>query len=166
MLQLANPIFLNVELSKLFIQEYPICSTQKNIVVPYPTTDSDLYSYNYFPVALQQSLSQILQKTPHTNPETLQKHFIDYLTSKHQRSKLLFYQGGNHGSCVKVRQSLTSLTKGPTTKEYFIVKGDKKREEGFLSAIFCPIPIGDSPSSKRMYDAIHVSRLSFAAVLV
>lgn len=162
MLQLANPIFLNVELSKLFIQEYPICSKQKNIVVPYPTTDSDMYSYSYFPNALQQFLTKILQKIPHISPEILQKHLIDYLTSEHKRSKLLFYQGGNHGSCVKVRQSLTSLTKGSTTKEYFIVKGDKKREEGFLSATFCPIPIGDSPSSKRMYDAIHVSTLSFS----
>ena len=29
------------------------------------------------------------------------------------------------------------------------------REKGFLSAIFCPIPVGDSPSSKRMYDSLN-----------
>lgn len=31
------------------------------------------------------------------------------------------------------------------------------REEGFKTAKYCPIPIGDSPSSKRMYDVMHVS---------
>ncbi len=159
MLQLANPIFLNVELSKLFIQEYPICSTRKNLILPYPTTDPDLYTYYYFPNGLQQSLARTLQTDSSTSPEIVRKHFIDYLTNDHKRSKLIYYQGGNHGSCVKVRQSLTALTKATSTKNYFIVKGDKKREEGFLSATFCPIPIGDSPSSKRMYDAIHVSAI-------
>ena len=42
-------------------------------------------------------------------------------------------------------------------KQYAIQRGHRKREEGFQSAIFCPIPIGDSPSSKRMYDVINVS---------
>jgi len=31
----------------------------------------------------------------------------------------------------------------------------KEREHGFRAATFCPIPIGDSPSSKRMYDVMH-----------
>jgi len=30
-----------------------------------------------------------------------------------------------------------------------------EREHGFLAATFCPIPIGDSPSSKRMYDVLN-----------
>jgi len=29
------------------------------------------------------------------------------------------------------------------------------REHGFRASTFCPIPIGDSPSSKRMYDVLH-----------
>ena len=30
-----------------------------------------------------------------------------------------------------------------------------EREHGFLAATFCPIPVGDSPSSKRMYDVLN-----------
>lgn len=36
-----------------------------------------------------------------------------------------------------------------------IKSNQAEREHGFLAAIFCPIPIGDSPSSKRMYDVIN-----------
>lgn len=61
---------------------------------------------------------------------------------------------GNHGSCVFVRQALTDLSRDSSIA---IQRGPRKREEGFQSAIFCPIPIGDSPSSKRMYDVINVS---------
>jgi len=42
-------------------------------------------------------------------------------------------------------------------KSIAIQRGPRKREEGFQSAVFCPIPIGDSPSSKRMYDVVNVS---------
>ena len=31
-----------------------------------------------------------------------------------------------------------------------------EREHGFRVAKFCPIPIGDSPSSKRMYDVLNL----------
>jgi hypothetical protein len=38
MIQLNPPIFLNVELSRSFILEYPVCGKEKNIVMPYPST--------------------------------------------------------------------------------------------------------------------------------
>ena len=41
---LHTPIFLGVEYSVSFVNEYPICSSQKNIVMPYPTTDPDLFN--------------------------------------------------------------------------------------------------------------------------
>ena len=53
-----------------------------------------------------------------------------------------------------VRDALTALSRDV---HYAIQRGPKKREEGFQSAVFCPIPIGDSPSSKRMYDVLNVS---------
>jgi len=34
-------------------------------------------------------------------------------------------------------------------------KGLREREHGYRAATFCPVPIGDSPSSKRMYDAMN-----------
>lgn len=61
---------------------------------------------------------------------------------------------GNHGSCVFVRNALTELSR---MKQIALQRGPRKREEGFQSAVFCPIPIGDSPSSKRMYDVMNVS---------
>jgi hypothetical protein len=48
MIQLNLPIFLNVEYSLSFAAEYPVCALQKNIVLPYPTTDSDFYSGRLF----------------------------------------------------------------------------------------------------------------------
>jgi hypothetical protein len=36
MIQLNTPIFVNVEFSRAFVAEYPVCSTEKNIVMPYP----------------------------------------------------------------------------------------------------------------------------------
>mmetsp|Transcript_28061 Transcript_28061/g.47194 ORF Transcript_28061/g.47194 Transcript_28061/m.47194 type:complete len:683 (+) Transcript_28061:66-2114(+) len=124
MLQLHPPLFLNVEYSKAFVEEYPVCAREKNIVMPYPTIDPDFYT------------GKLLVKG---YPDT-------------KRDKLLFYLGGNHGSCVHVRQALTNVIRDP---KYAIQRGQRKREEGFQSAVFCPIPIGDSPSSKRMYDAMH-----------
>ena len=41
---LHTPIFLGVEYSVSFVNEYPICSSHKNIVMPYPTTDPDLFN--------------------------------------------------------------------------------------------------------------------------
>jgi hypothetical protein len=129
MLQLSNPIFLNVELTRKFIEEYPFCSKNKIAVLPYPTTDPNLFS----------------------------KRIFDFKLMKTQRNRLYFYQGGYHGSCIFVRQALNSLM---ALKEFAAPKGDRKRELGFQSAHFCPITIGDSPSSKRMYDVLHVSHRS------
>ena len=53
-----------------------------------------------------------------------------------------------------VRDALTELTRH---KRIAIQRGPRKREEGFQTAVFCPIPIGDSPSSKRLYDVVNVS---------
>ena len=68
---------------------------------------------------------------------------------------------GMHGSCEPVRQSLQAIMRDPRSKEkqWAMMRGDKKREEGFRTARFCPIPVGDSPSSKRMYDVMNVSTL-------
>jgi len=132
MIQLNSPIFISVEYSRSFIREYPMCSSMKNLVVPYPSTDPLLYSG---------SVSSVF-----TNHSSM---------SGMSRSKLIFYQGGHHGSCEPIRSTLSDIMK--SNPLYAQPKGDKKREIGFLTAKYCPIPIGDSPSSKRMYDAIHVS---------
>eukprot|EP01042_Synura_sphagnicola_P031063 gene31063-39995_t len=120
MMQLNMPIFLNVEYSRSFTDEYPICSRQKNIVMPYPSTDPDLYNGQHFQPAFT-------------------------------RNRLFFYHGGNHGSCMSIRNALAKIS-----RHHDLVPDNNRRREGsFQQAIFCPIPIGDSPSSKRMYDVLH-----------
>lgn len=127
MMHLHTPIFLCLEYSANFISEYPVCSSQKNIVVPYPTTDPELFSGK--------------------------------LTSaKVKREFLLYYAGGLHGDCVEVRKAMKVLMQNSTHLPGVIPpirSNQAEREHGFLAATFCPIPIGDSPSSKRMYDVLN-----------
>eukprot|EP01034_Spumella_vulgaris_P021329 gene21329-27359_t len=129
MLQLLPPIFLNLEYSIDFVREYPVCSTQKNIVMPYPTTDPDLFS------------GQLLKAA-----------------TSIPRTALLYYAGGMHGDCIEVRKAMKFVMSN-STKLQGVVPPVKsimaEREHGFLAAIFCPIPVGDSPSSKRMYDVLN-----------
>jgi hypothetical protein len=127
MMHLHPPIFLCLEYSIGFVKEYPQCATGKNIVVPYPTTDPELFSGK--------------------------------LTSARvERKYLLYYAGGLHGDCVEVRKAMKILMQNSTKLPNVIppVRSNQaEREHGFLAATFCPIPIGDSPSSKRMYDVLN-----------
>ena len=129
MLHLHNPIFIAIEYSKSFIQEYPFCSRSKNILAPYPTIDPELYSHRWT---------------------------VPPITAN--RSSLLFYSGGLHGDCVQVREALHRLVRNCTKIPGILPPGGLHmalRESGFLSSTFCPVPIGDSPSSKRMYDVLN-----------
>jgi hypothetical protein len=74
------------------------------------------------------------------------------------RSALLFYSGGLHGDCMEVRQGLHQLVKNSSKLEGVLPSMNMnmdKRETGFTASTFCPIPVGDSPSSKRMYDVMN-----------
>jgi hypothetical protein len=127
MSHLHRPIFLGVEYSIQFAKEYPICSTKKNIVVPYPTTDPDLFNGHL-------------------------------LTPKIKRTSLLYYAGGLHGDCIEIRRAMQILMRNSSALPNVIPKvrpGQTEREHGFLASMFCPVPIGDSPSSKRMYDVLN-----------
>lgn len=127
MSHLFTPIFINVEYTTSFVREYPICATRKNIVVPYPTTDPDFYSGKLF-------------------------------NGHVERSALLYYAGGLHGDCVEVRQAMHAIMKNGTRIPGIVPKvrsNQAEREHGFRAAKYCPVPIGDSPSSKRMYDVLN-----------
>jgi hypothetical protein len=139
MMHLHRPIFLGLEYSKDFVEEYPICSTKKNIVVPYPTTDPDLFNGKLLSYSIE-------------------------------RSALLYYAGGMHGDCVEIRKAMKQLmgnssrfskpeSRSNGLKQMMVIPKIKsiqeEREHGFLAATFCPIPVGDSPSSKRMYDVLN-----------
>lgn len=126
---LFRPIFVALEYSKSFIESFPICSKQKNILVPYPTTDPDLFN-----------------GTLHKRHEQV------------SRSSLLYYAGGVHGDCVEVRRAMKFLLQNSSKLPSVVApvpSNMHERERGFASAVFCPIPVGDSPSSKRMYDVLN-----------
>ena len=153
MIQLYPPIFVNVEFSRSFVIEYPVCATEKNIVVPYPTTDPDLLSGIFFEKNVKNDAKKLVTGTKSGD------------VGFRVRDKLLFYQGGMHGSCEDIRRALVSIMRDPRGR-WAAQKGDRKREEGFLTARYCPIPVGDSPSSKRMYDVMHVSTVCHDVVVV
>ena len=90
MIQLNAPIFINVELSRSFVNEYPLCSTTgKIIILPYPNTDPDMLSGKYMKI-------QDMNFTSH------EKQLFEY----QRRDKLVFYHGGMHGSCEFIRRAL------------------------------------------------------------
>ena len=129
MLHLHSPIFVAVEYSLSFVKEYPVCATRKNILLPYPTIDPELFSNQW------------------QNPPIEQN-----------RSALLFYAGGMHGDCMLVRTALRDLMRNCSRLPGVLPKmklNIDKREAAFLKSTFCPVPIGDSPSSKRMYDVLN-----------
>jgi hypothetical protein len=75
-----------------------------------------------------------------------------------ERKYLLYYAGGLHGDCVEVRRAMKFIMQNHTALHNVIppVRSNMAvRENGFMAATFCPIPIGDSPSSKRMYDVLN-----------
>lgn len=134
MMHLHAPIFVGLEYSIHFVTEYPICAVTKNIVVPYPIVDPDLYSGKY-----------------------IQRYEVNMNLKK---TALLFYSGGLHGECTPVRKAMREIMNNGSQLPGNIVPRIKKkdshdREIGFFSSIFCPIPVGDSPSSKRMYDVLN-----------
>ena len=127
MSHLHTPIFLGVEYSASFVREYPLCASLKNIVMPYPTTDPDLFSGKL-------------------------------LAAPINRTALLYYAGGMHGDCIEVRRAMKfmMLNSSSLTGVLPDVKSvQAEREHGFRAATFCPVPVGDSPSSKRMYDVMN-----------
>lgn len=127
MTHLHPPIFLHLEYSKQFVLEYPVCAVRKNIMMPYPTTDPDLFNGKL-----------VRPGTP--------------------RNFLIYYAGGLHGECMEVRQALRTVLTNSSRLPNVVPKvrsSQEQRELGFLQAKYCPIPIGDSPSSKRMYDVLN-----------
>jgi hypothetical protein len=127
MMHLWSPIFVGLEYSASFVREYPVCSTQKNIMVPYPTTDPELYNGKLL-------VGQVV------------------------RDALLYYAGGVHGDCVEIRQAMKKVLINSTKLKGVVPEVKSvmsEREHGFRAAKFCPIPVGDSPSSKRMYDVMN-----------
>jgi hypothetical protein len=69
MFHLYPPIFLNLEYSLQFSEEYPICTKEKNIVMPYPTIDYELFNGNLY--SSSSSLSSLLSSPSKAISESL-----------------------------------------------------------------------------------------------
>lgn len=110
MIQLEAPIFLNVEFSRSFVKEYPICASQKNIVMPYPSTDPEVLRGHGKP-------STKLSVISHSS--SIANNLVP-----HEREKLIFYQGGRHGSCEEVRDALSTVM---LDKSIAVVRGSGRR---------------------------------------
>ena len=120
MIQLNFPIFVSIEYSKSFTEEYPICSKLKNILVPYPKHDMELFS----------------------DQASFEANFVS------SRPHLLFYKGGAQSQCIHLKKALSRL-----------INTNRSEEEGYTSSVFCPVPFGDTPSSRKMYEILNVSGL-------
>ena len=157
MSHLQPPIFLNIEYSKTFVAEYPMCSQYKNLVMPYPSLDPSIINGR---VQKKHFHPQVGSAVPVNNSEDTLSNSSNP-PSRYGKSLLMFYRGGNHGECMVIRQALNRIIadlvgrgKGKGKDGKF--SSNMKHQTGYLNSVFCPVPVGDSPSSKRMYDAMHV----------
>jgi hypothetical protein len=154
--QLAPPIVLSVELSTTFVEMYPHCA-RTNIVLPYPNSDGQ-----WFNGKLDTEAMELYEKTAqlHTvNSSAVLDSEKELLrqgnTKDRPRPLAQFYGAGNHGTCRLLRKSLKRdydcSASGRATKRHEL----KNYAHGYRQATFCPCPGGDSPSAKRMFDALH-----------
>ena len=170
--QLSPPIVISVELSKTFVEMYPQCS-RKNILMPYPNTDGDWFNGKYEKEAREMirnvNLDNILNSPAALNAEKelmmqsqlqpLQEYNATTAsTDSGPRPLTQYLKTGIHGSCRKLRQSILSefqcTPSGNITKHYLSKQKEFSYVHAYRQSTFCPCPGGDSPSAKRMFDAI------------
>jgi hypothetical protein len=164
--QLSPPIIISVELSTTFVQQYPHCA-RKNILLPYPNTDGRWFNGHYEKMAAQ------LRRSLHQQDNnTLTASVVDTASESYmvqERPVSQYFSVGLHGTCTKLRRAMTSdyscslssrfLQELQVQQEQLVVGRDGNDEQrhaavGMLLSTFCPCPGGDSPSAKRMFDAI------------
>lgn len=143
-MQLKPPIMLSVELSTTFVKMYPKCAA-KNILLPYPIPDGRVFNGFFVEEANQFLQSQRVNISNLSNfPEV------------HQRPAKMFYSGGNHGTCEHMRKSIQHDYECSPSKAFYnsLGKLSSPYGVGMRLADFCPCPGGDTPSAKRMFDAV------------
>ena len=152
--QTAAPIVISVELSASFVAEYPHCS-RSNILMPYPNTDGRVFNGVFqrealeMAEAVQRNLSSMAGAMSTRDAET-----YSHPNARH-RPATVFYSGGNHGTCPAVRRNLEKEVYH-CSKSFSVYHKHVSRRphHGMWLSTFCPTPGGDSPSAKRMFDAI------------
>lgn len=159
--QLAPPIVISVELSTTFVSMYPKCAS-KNILLPYPNSNGDWFNGVNAKSALK--LKEELHLLESTNLNTsmpsaalpVERHLAaTYNVSARPLSQ--YYAAGNHGTCKQLRQVLESNYNSCALSSKVIRKTLRSPHYSVAMrlATFCPAPGGDSPSAKRVFDALH-----------
>jgi len=140
---LSAPIVVNVEISQTFLNMYPKCAA-KNIVSPYPNPDGRNFNGGFDDLV----------------SETLKSRQITLSSSREisqpstNSSHMMHYSAGNHGECRKLRSALQTDFECSNSKPFFEKFKKLSYPLAMRIATFCPCPGGDSPSAKRMYDAV------------
>uniref|UniRef100_A0A7S4AWU7 Exostosin GT47 domain-containing protein n=1 Tax=Pseudo-nitzschia australis TaxID=44445 RepID=A0A7S4AWU7_9STRA len=170
--QTHSPIAISNELSKTFIDMYPMCS-RKNILVPYPNTNGRWFNGGLDNETITMVTEQLKIRELSESPAAIQSE-IDLSKRREQegqQQKLVtpnatnpaplrilgyFYSGGNHGTCANLRRTMKYefqyTQSGKLVKKY--KKALSNYANGYRQATFCPCPGGDSPSAKRNFDAV------------
>ena len=172
MVQLAPPIFLSVEVTRTWAAEYPRCAA-KNVVMPYPVPGRDWHNGEWA------RKGAAMRAGADDGADVAEATFARAAAGgggardrgardAEGRSLLAMYHGGRHG-CVVVRDAIAAEVKadpecsGATYAKLLVryqklvdarFRGTLPRQAVMHAARFCPCPEGDSPSAKRMYDAL------------
>jgi hypothetical protein len=170
--QTHAPIVISNELSKTFVDMYPKCA-QKNILMPYPNTNGRWFNgkidnetttmmanrmkireLSHSSAAIQSELE--LEGRSEQNKQQQEETAPNGTNTSPLRILGYYYKGGNHGTCTKLRRSMTDefqcSPSGKMVKKYKEEIGNYAY--GYRHATFCPCPGGDSPSAKRNFDAL------------
>ncbi len=179
--QLKAPIAISVELSTTFVDMYPMCA-KKNILMPYPNTDGrwfngaldqetmailaemGLHKASDSPAALSSEvqleqrvlLSSATAAVAGDGTTTTGGVIVPAAEEGGRPPRVLaqFYRGGNHGECKGLRVSMTNDYRCTPSGQHASKHKITNFAYGYRQATFCPCPGGDSPSAKRMYDAL------------
>ncbi len=138
------PIIISQELSATYVQMFPKCAT-KNIVMPYANTNGKWFNGDFDKEAKKLIPSLIAAKGP--SNETGSDH--------NMRPVLVHYSGGFHGQCAKLRRGLAQNHQCSPSYRLLPKQQQKlSRQVQMHVSTFCPCPAGDSPSARRMNDAV------------
>uniref|UniRef100_A0A7S3Q7G8 Exostosin GT47 domain-containing protein n=1 Tax=Chaetoceros debilis TaxID=122233 RepID=A0A7S3Q7G8_9STRA len=182
--QLHSPIVVSVELSTTFVSMYPKCA-RTNILMPYPNTDGNWFNGNHHQeslkvfakagfgdvtdsdaaLAAEQELyiTKFIKKEEEGNSGKAKSMNtdmdMDMATLEDIRSQprplAQAYGAGLHGECESLRRVLKKNYHCTPSQKLQWKLEDTKFQHTYHQGTFCPAPGGDSPSAKRMYDALH-----------
>lgn len=170
--QTHAPIVISNELSKTFVDMYPMCA-KKNILMPYPNTDGrwfngkldnevttmmrermNISKLSDSPATIQSELA--LEGRSEPNRQNREQAAANATNLSPLRTLGYFYKGGNHGTCSQLRRSMRDefqcSPSGRMVKKY--KRLTSSYAHWYRQASFCPCPGGDSPSAKRHFDAL------------